>query len=57
MSENATGKPWGRIRRELNRIFYGEFKVENKLVAQLTELTSAHKSIFSALGIKPRRLL
>jgi len=53
MSENATGKPWERIRRELNRIFYGEFKVENKLVAQLTELTSAQKSIFSALGIKP----
>jgi transposase len=52
MSENATEKPWERIRRELNRIYYGEFKFENKMVAQLTELTGAQKSIFSALGIK-----
>ena len=53
ISENATGKSWERIRRELNRIYYGEFKVENKLVAQLTELTGAQKSIFPAMGIKP----
>ena len=53
MTENATGKSWQRIRRELNRIYYGEFKFENKMVAQLTELTSVQKSIFSSLGIKP----
>lgn len=53
MSENATGKSWARIRTELNRLFYGEFKFENKTLAQLTELTAAQKSIFSALNIKP----
>jgi transposase len=52
ISENATGKSWERIRRELNRIYYGEFKFENKTLAQLTELTAAQKSIFSALDVK-----
>ena len=52
MAENATGKTWERIRRELNRIYYGEFKFENKMVAQLTELTAAQQAIFSALGMK-----
>jgi transposase len=52
MSENATETTWERVRRELNRIYYGEFKFENKIVAQLTELTNAQISIFSAMGIK-----
>ncbi|RQW06758.1 transposase, partial [candidate division KSB1 bacterium] len=53
MSETATGKSWTRIRTELNRLYYGEFKFENKTVAQLTELAAAQRSIFSALKIKP----
>jgi transposase len=52
MSENATDKSWERLRQELNRIYYGEFKIENKVLAQLTELNNLQKSIFLALGIK-----
>lgn len=52
ISENATGKTWPKIRREMNRILYGEFRFENKTICQLTELTKEQKSIFSSLKIK-----
>lgn len=52
ISENATDKTWPKIRREMNRILYGEFKFENKTICQLTELTKEQKSILSALKIK-----
>jgi len=31
---------------------YGEFKIENKTICQITELTKEQKSIFSSLKIK-----
>jgi len=52
ISENDTGKTWSRIRKEMNRILYGEFKIENKTICQITELTKEQKSIFSSLKIK-----
>lgn len=52
ISENDTGKTWSRIRKEMNRILYGEFKIENKTICQMTDLTKEQKSIFSSLKIK-----
>jgi transposase len=52
IAENKTGKSWSRIRREMNRIHYGEFQIDNKMVCQLTELTKEQKEILNALEIK-----
>ena len=50
--ENETGKTWARVRRELNRIHYGEFLVDSKKVCQLTELTNEQRNILKSLKIK-----
>ena len=50
--ENATGKSWARVRRELNRIHYGEFLVDSKKVCQLTELNHEQRNILKSLKIK-----
>jgi transposase len=52
ISENATGRTWAKIRKEINRILYGEFNIDNKIVSHITELTTDQKSIFSSLNIK-----
>ena len=36
----------------MNRILYGEFKIGNNIISQITELTNEQKSIFSSLNIK-----
>lgn len=56
--ENETGKNWARIRRELQRLHYGEFIVDSKKIFQLTELTKEHQSILKSLKIKePRQIM
>ena len=50
--ENETGKTWARVRRQLNRIYYGEFLVDSKKVCQLTELTNEQRTILKSLKIK-----
>lgn len=52
IAENSTGKTWPKIRKQLNRILYGEFRFENKTICQLTELTKEQQEIFSSLKIK-----
>lgn len=50
--ENKTEKTWPNVRREMSRLFYGEFQVESKKVCQLTELTKEQKNILKSLNIK-----
>ncbi len=50
--ENKTEQTWPNVRREMSRLFYGEFQVESKKVCQLTELTKEQKSILNSLNIK-----
>jgi transposase len=50
--ENKSGKTWSNVRREMSRIYYGEFMHENKTICQITALTPEQKSIMSSLGIK-----
>lgn len=50
--ENKTGKTWARVRRELERIHYGEFSIESKKVCRITELTNQQKDILKSLEIK-----
>ena len=50
--ENKTEQTWPNVRREMNRLFYGEFQVESKKIFQLTELTKEQKSILNSLNIK-----
>jgi hypothetical protein len=50
--ENKTKKTWAHVRREMSRMFYGEFIHENKTIAQLTDLTPEQKSILASLDIK-----
>ncbi len=50
--ENKTKKTWSLVRREMARMFYGEFIHENKTIAQLTDLTPEQKSILASLDIK-----
>ena len=50
--ENQTGKTWESIRREMSRLYYGEFEIDGKIVKQLTELSHKQKSILKALKIK-----
>lgn len=50
--ENETQRTWETVRKEMNRLYYGEFKTETKTILQLTELTNEQKSIFKVLDIK-----
>jgi len=50
--ENQTNKTWSIVRKEMSRLYYGEFKVESQKVCQLTELTKEQKSILDAMSIK-----
>jgi len=49
--EDKTQKTWETIRKEMNRLYYGEFKTETKKILQLTELTNEQKAILKALNI------
>lgn len=53
--ENKTGETWAYVRRQMARIHYGEFIVENKKLFQLTELTNSHKKILNSLKINEPR--
>jgi len=56
--ENKTQKTWGKIRKSLMRIHYGEFIVDSKKNFQLTELSTDHMNIFKSLNInEPRQFL
>ncbi len=50
--EHETEKTWPTVRKEMNRLCYGEFKVESKIICQLTELTQEQKNILKSLNIK-----
>jgi transposase len=50
--ENQTGKTWPTVRREMSRLYYGEFQIDSKKVCQLTELTPEQKKILAAMNIK-----
>lgn len=50
--EHKSGQSWSNVRREMHRLYYGEFEVESKQVAQLTELTKEQKMILKSLDIK-----
>jgi len=49
--ENKTRRTWGKLRKSLMRIHYGEFIVDSKKIFQLTELSNDHMSIFKSLNI------
>ena len=49
--EDKTQKTWETIRKEMNRLYYGEFKTETKKILQLTELTNEQKAILKTLNI------
>ncbi|NIR33252.1 MAG: IS1634 family transposase [Phycisphaerae bacterium] len=50
--EHESGERWPKVRREMHRLFYGEFEIDSKHVAQLTELTREQRSILKSLNIK-----
>jgi len=50
--ENQTGKTWLTVRREMSRLYYGEFQIESKKVCQLTELSQEQQAILATMGIK-----
>jgi transposase len=52
MVENKSKKTWAHVRREMSRMFYGEFTHENKTICQITDLTNEQRSILSSLGVK-----
>ncbi len=50
--ENKTGSSWPKVRNEMNRLHHGEFKIDGKIVQQLTEPTQEQKKILNSLNIK-----
>jgi transposase len=56
--ENKTQRTWGKIRKSLMRIHYGEFIVDSKKIFQLTEFSNDHVNLFKSLNInEPRQFL
>lgn len=50
--EHKTGRSWAVVRREMNRLQLGKFRVDNKMVSHLTELTPDQREILRLLGFK-----
>lgn len=50
--EHKSGQSWSKVRREMARLYYGEFEIDSQHVAQLTELTKEQKSTLKSLDIK-----
>jgi len=56
--ENKTRRTWGKLRKSLMRIHYGEFIIDSKKIFQLTELSNDHMNLFKSLNInEPRQFL
>ena len=56
--ENRTRRTWGKLRKSLMRIHYGEFVLDSKKIFQLTELSNEQVNVFKSLNInEPRQFL
>jgi transposase len=50
--EYKSGASWNSVRQEMSRLQLGQFFVDQKMVAQLTEMTAQQKQILKHLDIK-----
>jgi hypothetical protein len=55
IAENATGRTWPVMRRELDRIHLGTFTGPAGTFRQRTELTKLARALLAKLGIDPPR--
>ena len=52
MAEHETGRTWGKIRAEMNRLHIGEFMNKDGRILQYTELTQSQGNILKKLNIQ-----
>ena len=49
IAEHKTNKTWSTIRNEMNRVYLGAFRMDGKMIHQLTELTENQQKILKDL--------